>query len=108
MHRPAQPETPNTLWCTTTTLLECDFGKAPQLARMQPFSSLRFELFECAQADLQVLADPLPIELASHAGELDLSVQRPVRNAEQRAVGYTEAETVGGDGRRFHVERNGA
>src|SRR2546427_9974781 len=75
---------------------------------MQPFSSLRFELFECAQADLQVLADPLPIELASHAGELDLSVQRPVRNAEQCAVGYAEAEAVGGDGRRFHVQRNGA
>ena len=38
-------------------LLECDFGKASQLARMQALAFLVLELFERLQADLEMLAD---------------------------------------------------
>ena len=56
----------------------------------------------------QVLADLAAVEVRGHAGKLQLAVQRLVGDAEQRAVGDAEAEAVGGDGRRFHVERDGA
>ena len=39
------------------SLLERDLGKAPQLARMQPFSFLGLELFQRSKADLKMLAD---------------------------------------------------
>ena len=58
--------------------------------------------------DLEMLADALAIELAGHARELDLAMQRLVGDAQQRTVGHPEAIAVGGDRRRFHVERDGA
>src|SRR6266487_5497284 len=89
-------------------LLECDLGKASELARMQAFPFLGFELFQRPQADLKMLADPLPVEFAGHTSELDLAVKRLVRDAEQRAVGHAEAKAISGDRCRLHVERDSA
>ncbi len=55
-----------------------------------------------------MLADALPVELSRHAGELDLAMQRLVGDAQQRSIGHAKAEAVGGNGGRFHVERDGA
>jgi hypothetical protein len=49
--------------------LECDLGKTSELARMQTFPVLGFELFQRRQADLKMLAYTLPIEFAGHASE---------------------------------------
>ncbi len=38
-------------------LLECDLGKASELARMQAFPFLGFELFQRPQADLNMLSE---------------------------------------------------
>jgi hypothetical protein len=62
-------------------LLKCHFGKASELAGMQPFECLRLQLLEGRQADLKMLVDALPVELPGHAGELDLAMQRFVRDA---------------------------
>src|SRR3546814_5732890 len=67
-------------------LLESHFGKASELARMQPFPLQRLELFQRLQPDVQMLAHALPVELARHAGELDLPVQRLVGDAQQGAI----------------------
>src|SRR6266849_2323667 len=75
---------------------------------MQPFRLLRLELLKRLEANLEMLIDSLPVELAGHAGQLDLSVQRLVRATEQRAVGHAEAKAIGGDGCRLHVKRDGA
>ena len=75
---------------------------------MQPFGRHGGELFHCPQPDLEVLVDLRLVKSRSHAGELELAMQRLVGDAEQGAVGYAEAEAVGGDGGRFHVERDGA
>lgn len=75
---------------------------------MQALGFLLLEPLQRPQADLEMLADALPVELAGHACELDLAVQRLVGDAQQRAVGHAEAIAVGGDGRRLHVERDGA
>ena len=97
-----------TLRTGSAVLLKCDFGKAPQLTRMQTFAFLRFQPFERVKSDLEMLADAPTVELAGHARELDLSVQRLVRDAQQRAVGHTKAETIGRYGGRLHVKRHGA
>src|SRR5450759_5375295 len=97
-----------TLRTDSAVLLKCDFGKAPQLARMQPLPLLRFQFIERVEAYLEMLADPLTVEFTSHAGELDLSMQRFIRDAEQRAVGHAKAETIRCDGGRLHVKRDGA
>ena len=65
----------------TLTLLKRHFGKASELAGMQPLQRLRFQLLEGRQADLKMLVDTLPVEFPGHAGELDLSMQRFVRDA---------------------------
>jgi hypothetical protein len=62
-------------------LLERDLGKAPQLARMQPFSFLGPELFQGSKADLKMLADAAAVEVPGHAGQFDLAMQRLVRYA---------------------------
>ena len=49
-------------------LLKCDFGETSKLARMQALRFLEFEGLERFQTDLKMLADPLPIEVACHAG----------------------------------------
>jgi hypothetical protein len=89
-------------------LLKRDLGEAAQLARMQPLGFLLLEPLQRLEADLEMLADALAIELAGHARELDLAMQRLVGDAQQRTVGHPEAIAVGGDRRRFHVERDGA
>ena len=89
-------------------LLECDLGKASELARVQAFPVLRFELFQRRQADLKMLAYTLPIEFAGHASELDFTVKGLIRHAEQRSVGHTEAKAVTGDRCRLHVKCDGA
>src|SRR3546814_16741751 len=53
-------------------LLERHFGEASELARMQPFPLLHFQLFKRAKADLQMLTDALAVEFARHPGTLDL------------------------------------
>src|ERR1700753_1850434 len=72
--------------------LKRDFGEAAQLARMQALQLLLPQPLQRFQADLEMLADPLPIEIARHAGELDFTMQRLVRDAEQRAVGNAKAK----------------
>src|SRR5215471_8158472 len=89
-------------------LLKRNLRKASKLARMQALRCLGFELLQGLQADLKMLADALPVELAGHAGELDFAMQGFVRDAQQRAVGHAEAKSVSGYCGRLHVERNGA
>jgi hypothetical protein len=79
-------------------LLECDLGKASKLARMQAFPVLRFELFQCRQADLKMLAYTLPIEFAGHASELDFTVKGLIRHAEQRSVAIQRVRLPPGKG----------
>src|SRR6516225_3492917 len=74
---------------------------------MESSSLQELQLSERVEADLQMLIDTLAVELPSHSGELDLAMQRLVRDAEQRAVRHAEPESIGRDRRRFHVERNG-
>src|SRR5262249_39447412 len=90
-----------------TALPERDLGKAPELARMQPFRLLSLQLRHCLEADFEVLIDLPAVEFARHAGKLELTLQWLVRDAQERAVGHAEAKAVGGDGGRFHVERDG-
>src|SRR5580700_11905947 len=75
---------------------------------MQALPFLGFELFQRLQPDFKMLADALPVEVAGHTGKLDFSMKRSIRHAKQRAVGHAEAEAVGGDCRRLHVECNSA
>jgi len=58
----------------TRRLLERDLGKAPQLARMQPFPFLGLELFQRSKADLKMLADAVAVEVSGHAGQFDLAM----------------------------------
>src|SRR5579883_1063743 len=88
--------------------LKRHFRKAPQLARMQPLRFLVLEPLQRLQPDLEMLSDTLAIELARHARELDLAMQRLVGDAQQRAVGHAEAVAVGGDRGGLHVERDRA
>ncbi len=69
------------IYIATRQLLECDLGKASELARMQAFPLLGLKLFQRLQANLKVLADALPVEFAGHASELDFTMKRLVRDA---------------------------
>ena len=73
---------------------------------MQALPLLSLQLFQRLETDLEMLADALPIEFVGHAGKLDLTMKRLVRNAQQCAVRHAKAEAVGSDRCRFHVERN--
>src|ERR1700730_14285285 len=73
-------------------LLKRHLGKVAQLARMQPFALVRLQFFQRVEADLEMLPDTLAVELARHAGKLDLAVQRFVGDAQQRPVGHTKAK----------------
>ena len=92
----------------SAVLLKCDFDKAPKLTGMQLLPLLRFQFIERVEAYLKMLADPSTVEFTSYAGELDLSMQRFVRDAERRAVGHAKAETIRCDGGELHVKRDGA
>lgn len=75
---------------------------------MQSLRLLALEPLERLQPDLKMLADALPIEIVSHAGELYFTMKWFIRNAEQGAVWDTETEAVSGDSCRLHVEGDGA
>src|SRR5438552_13638491 len=97
--------------CATSgsaVLLKRDLGEAAQLAAVQLVDTGLAQQFDRADADAQVLIDPLAVEMIRHAGQLDLAVPRLVAHAQQRAVGYPKAKAVGGDRRRLHVERDRA
>ncbi|MPL60802.1 hypothetical protein SDC9_06364 [bioreactor metagenome] len=66
------------------------------------------QLLHRAHTDQQVIGHLGAIEFGRHAGQLQLAVQRLVRNAQKRAVGHAEAEAVRRDRCRFHVEPDGA
>src|SRR5436305_1989731 len=89
-------------------LLKRRLLKAPELARVEPLRRHGAEFLHRTDADLEVLVDLSAVEVRGHAGELQLAVQRFVRHAEERPVGHAEAEAVGGDRRRLHVESDGA
>ncbi len=55
-----------------------------------------------------MLGDRPLVEGVGGAGQLDLAMQRLVGDAKQRAVRHAHAEALGGDGRRFHVDGDGA
>src|SRR5687768_12854129 len=77
-------------------LAERRLVEAAQLARMQGRALLAQDV-DGRQADLQVLADRALVEGVRLAGQLDLAVQRLVRDAEQRSVRHPEAVALGGD-----------
>ena len=49
---------------------------------MESSSLQELQLSERVEADLQMLIEALAVELPSHTGELDLAMQRLVRDAE--------------------------
>ena len=71
-------------------------------------SSLALQEADRCDADLQMLADGALVEGVRGAGQLDLAMQRLVGDAKQRAVGHAHAKALGGDGRQFHVDGDGA
>src|SRR5579872_3598724 len=81
--------------------------EAPELARVERIV-LTLQEADRGDADLQMFGDGPLVEGVRGAGKLDLAVQRLVRDAEQRAIGHAHAEALGGDGRRFHVDGDGA
>ena len=66
----------------TGPLLERDLCKASELARVEPFPLLGLQTLKRFEPDFEMLADLLAVELIGHPCELDLSVQRLVRNAQ--------------------------
>src|SRR5688500_8293339 len=70
----------------------------PELAAVQlrPFAP---QLVARLDADPHMLADRALVEAVGLAGELQLAVERLVRDAEQRAIGDAEAIALAGDGR---------
>src|SRR5438105_10297165 len=89
-------------------LLEGRFGKASKLARMQPLHRHFGQLLHRLDTDSKMLRHLPLVEFRRHAGQLQLAMQRLVGDAEQRAMGHPEAEAVGSDGGRLHVERDGS
>ena len=74
---------------------------------MQAFHALLPQTFQCLDANLHMLADPLPVKRICHTRQLYLAMKRLVGDTEQRAVGNPKTIAVGRDGRRFHVDGNG-
>ena len=60
------------------------------------------------ETDLQVSRDGLLVELVGLTRQLDLAVQRLVRNAQQSAIGNAEAVSLRGDRGALHLNRDGA
>src|SRR5262245_47372533 len=79
----------------------------PELAAVQlrPFAP---QLVARLDADPHMLADRAFVEAVGLAGKLQFAVERLVRDAEQRAIGDAEAIALAGDGRRLHVDGDGA
>src|SRR3954470_10190769 len=68
---------------------EWRFVEATQLARVQG-RALAAQDVERGKSNLQVLTDGPLIKSAGRARQLDLAMQRLVRDAKQRAVGHTQ------------------
>ena len=47
------------------------------------------------------------VKACSHARQLQLTMQRFITDAQQGAIGHTEAIAIGSDGGTFHIQRNG-
>lgn len=78
------------------------FVKGAQLTRMEAIA-FGAQQVDGANTDLQMLGDRPFIEAVRLAGQLNLAVQRLVRDAEQRTVRHTEAVTLRGDGGALHI-----
>src|SRR6478752_5207761 len=78
-----------------------------QLSRMEAVAPL-FEKVESGEPDLQMLSDRRLVESACRARQLDLAMERLIRDAEQRAIGDPQPEALRGDGAAFHVDGDGA
>src|SRR3546814_11606128 len=63
---------------------------------------------QCLDTDMQVLANLSTVKVTGHARQLQLAMQRFVGHTQQSAIGHPKTKTVGSNGRRFHIERNGA
>src|SRR6056297_277841 len=82
--------------------------EGPQFPGMDAFERHGTKRFHRPDSDQEMARHLRAVEVRRHAGKLQFAVQRLVGDAEQRAVGHPEAEAVGGDGGRLHVERDGA
>src|SRR5258708_29364341 len=78
--------------------------EAAELARVQARFAALAQDAQRLEPDRQVLADPLAIEGVRHAAQLDLAVQRLVRDAQQGPVRHPETEPGGGDAPPFPVD----
>ncbi len=76
--------------------------------RLCSLPALGAQVLAGADADLEVRADRLLVEVVGLAGQLDLAVERLVGDAQQRAVGDAEAIALRGDGGAFHLDRDRA
>jgi hypothetical protein len=56
--------------------LEGDFGKAAQFPAVQMVEPFMAQHLDGANADAQMLIDPLAVKLIRHARQFDLAVQR--------------------------------
>ena len=66
------------------------------------------EQIECGKADLQMLGDRRLVESARRPRQLDLAMQRLVRDAKKRAVGHPQAKALGRNRAALHVDGDGA
>src|SRR6056297_3851572 len=89
-------------------LKEGGFLEAPELPGVDALKRHIADLLHRPDPDQEMPRHLRAVEIARHAGQFQLPVQGFVRDAEQRAVGDPETESVGGDRRTFHVERDGA
>src|SRR5688500_14664063 len=79
--------------------------EASKLARVE-LGAVALQDSKGLDSDPQVLADRPLIEGVGLARQLDLAVERLVRDAQQGPVRHPEAIALGRDRRRFHVDRN--
>jgi hypothetical protein len=75
---------------------------------MQLSGPLLAQQLNGAHADAQMLVHALSVKVVGHARQFDFAVQRFVAHTQQRAIGHTKPETVGGNRGAFHVECHGA
>src|SRR5436190_143978 len=90
-----------------TGLAERRLVEAAKLARME-LGAFALQDAQRLDTDSQMLADRPLVKGVGLPGQLDLAVERLVGDAEQGAIGHSEAIALRGDGRRFHVDRDRA
>src|SRR5271157_4943841 len=67
-----------------------------------------FEQVESGKADLQMLGHRRLVKSARRPRQLDLAVERLIRDAQQRAIGDAKTKALRRNRAAFHVDRNGA